>query len=81
MKKKKLEAKLTKTRKKLAATKTQLDEMLSIMKATGMPKAKAKPAAGKTEVGKPATAKSAVKPLEKPKAASPAKTPKKTKAK
>jgi hypothetical protein len=81
MKKKKLEAKLTKTRKKLAATKTQLDEMLSIMEASGMPKAKANPAAGKTDVAKPATAKSTAKPPAKPKTARAAKTPKKIKAK
>jgi hypothetical protein len=81
MKKKKLEAKLTKTREKLAATRTQLDEMLSIMEASGMPKAKEKPTAGKTEVAKPATSKSAAKPPGRPKAASPAKAPKKTTAK
>ena len=65
MKKKKLEAKLTKTRKKLAATKTQLDEMLSIMEASGMPKAKAKPAVGKAETTKSPAKPKAARPATK----------------
>ena len=38
MKKKKLQAKLDKTKKKLSAARTELDAMLSIMAASGMPK-------------------------------------------
>ena len=53
-----------------------------IMEASGMPKAKAKPAAGKTDVAKPATAKGVPKPPQKPNPAIPAaKAPTKTKAK
>ena len=46
MKKKKLETKLAKTKKKLAKTKTELDAMLLIIEASGMPKDSEKPAVG-----------------------------------
>lgn len=60
MKKKKLEAKLTKTKKKLAKTRTELDAMLAIIDKSGMPKASEKPAVGSK--AKPAKAPPAKKP-------------------
>lgn len=71
MKRKKLEAKLTKTKKKLAKTRTELDAMLEIMDKSGMPKASSKPAVGKGTKRKAASpAKKAVKPAAKPRTTS-----------
>jgi hypothetical protein len=47
MKKKKLEAKLTKTKKKLAQTRDELDAMLALIDQSGLPKAAEKPFVGK----------------------------------
>jgi len=69
MKKKKLAAKLTRTKRKLAATRSQLNEMLTIMKKSGMPKAGAKPAAGKAAPAKKTVRKSAAKAKPAAKAA------------
>ena len=55
MKKKKLQKKLTKTKKKLSAAESQLTEVLSIMDKSGMPKAAAAPAAGTKPAAKNAT--------------------------
>ena len=68
MKKKKLEAKLTKTKKKLAKARTELDSMLAIIDKSGMPKASSKPAAGKKVTRKAATParKAGTKPAAKP---------------
>lgn len=57
MKKKKLEKKLSKTKKKLAETQTELDAMLGIIEASGMPKA-----SDKTAVRKKAAPKQTAKP-------------------
>jgi hypothetical protein len=65
MKKKKLESKLSKTKKKLADTRTELDAVLSIIKKSGMPKTDEKPAVGKRPARKPAAA---AKPKAAPKA-------------
>ena len=82
MKKKKLEAKLAKTKKKLADTKTELDAMLSIMEASGMPKAGSKPVAGRPDVPKNKASTPTAKPAARAKTPGPAtKTPKKAKAK
>jgi hypothetical protein len=72
MKKKKLEAKLTKTKKKLAKARTELDAMLAVIDKSGMPKAASKPAAGRkttrkaTPVKKTAAKSAAKKPAAKP---------------
>ncbi len=62
MKKKKLEKKLSKTKKKLAKTKTELDAMLSIINASGMPKA-----GSALEVGEKAVPKTAKPNSQTPK--------------
>ena len=64
MKKKKLAAKLTKTKKKLAKMKTELDAVLALIDKSGMPKASSRPAAGKKVTRKAATPvrKSATRP-------------------
>lgn len=76
MKKKKFEAKLTKARKKLAKAQTELDALLALIDASGMPKAAEKPFTGtkpapkaaapaKKPTAKPAAKKPVVKPAAK----------------
>ncbi|MBK8305323.1 MAG: hypothetical protein IPK98_18880 [Chloracidobacterium sp.] len=66
MKKKRLEAKLTKTKKKLAKTKSQLDEMLSIMEASGMPKSGSKSVVGEKPLLNAKPAPKVAKPQTSP---------------